>query len=149
MVITAAYQEYAAFFEPAAWDTYAQNIADVRSRLAESDLIVAEQDGRILGAVTFYPDGSRAQHETWPAGWAGIRLLAVHPSSRGRGIGRALMAECLQRCRKRGVATVGLHTTEVMAVARKMYERMGFVRAPEFDFHPASGAVVMAYRFDL
>jgi hypothetical protein len=37
----------------------------------------------------------------------------------------------------------------MMAVARAMYERMGFVRAPEFDFQPAPETVVMAYRLDL
>jgi hypothetical protein len=36
-----------------------------------------------------------------------------------------------------------------MDIARRMYERMGFVRVPEFDFHPAPGIVVMAYRLDL
>ena len=65
------------------------------------------------------------------------------------GIGRALMEECLRRCRDSATRTVGLHTTEQMAVARDMYERMGFVRVPAFDFHPAPGVVVMAYRLDL
>ena len=53
------------------------------------------------------------------------------------------------RCRKRGVRTIGLHTTVIMEVARGMYERMGFVRAPEYDFHPRPEVVVMAYRLDL
>jgi len=30
-----------------------------------------------------------------------------------------------------------------------MYERMGFVRVPEYDFHPAPGITVMAYRLQL
>jgi ribosomal protein S18 acetylase RimI-like enzyme len=59
------------------------------------------------------------------------------------------MDECVRRCRERGIATIGLHTTETMDIARRMYERMGFVRVPEFDFHPAPGVVVMAYRLDL
>jgi hypothetical protein len=36
-----------------------------------------------------------------------------------------------------------------MAVARNLYEAMGFERAPEFDFHPEPDVVVMAYRFDI
>lgn len=36
-----------------------------------------------------------------------------------------------------------------MHVAKGMYERMGFIRIPEYDFHPAPGVVVMAYRLDL
>ncbi len=59
------------------------------------------------------------------------------------------MNECFRRCREKGITKVGLHTTEIMDVARRMYERMGFVRVIEFDFHPRPGVVVMAYRLDL
>lgn len=149
IVIGAAYREYALLFPSEAWETYARNIVDVRSRLGETELIVAERSGNILGVVTFYPDGSRPGGEGWPAGWAGIRLLAVHPKYRGQGIARALMHECFRRCRELGIATVGLHTSEVMATARGMYERMGFVRADEFDFYPTDGTVVIAYLLDL
>jgi hypothetical protein len=34
-------------------------------------------------------------------------------------------------------------------VAKRMYEKMGFRRMPEFDFHPRPEVVVMAYRLDL
>ncbi len=101
------------------------------------------------GAITFYPKASHSERERWPAGWAGVRLLAVHPDARGLGIGRALMDECLRRCRQLSVSTLGLHTTELMDVARGMYERMGFVRTPDYDFEVDLGLVVMAYRLDL
>ena len=78
-----------------------------------------------------------------------MRLLAVHPDARGRGVGEALMRECMARARGRGATTLGLHTTRIMAVAQRMYERMGFVRAPEYDFHPAPRIVVMAYKMKL
>ncbi|MDO8532527.1 MAG: GNAT family N-acetyltransferase [Dehalococcoidia bacterium] len=148
-VMLAAYQQYEASFPTGRWERYAADILDVRGRLPHAELIVAEEAGRIVGAVTLYPDGSRSGMEGWPPEWAGVRLLAVHPDARGRGVGEALMRECMERSRKRGVTTLGLHTTTVMAVARGMYERMGFVRAPEYDFHPAPGIVVMAYRMKL
>mgnify|MGYP001615023020 FL=1 len=148
-VMLAAYQQYQASFPPGRWDAYAADILDVRSRLPHAELLIAEEAGRIVGAVTFYPDGSRSAVEGWPPTWAGVRLLAVHPDARGRGVGEALMRECMARSRKRGVNTLGLHTTRIMAVAQRMYERMGFVRAPEYDFHPAPRIVVMAYRMKL
>lgn len=144
-----AYHEYERYMPPQAWQTYLQDIMDVRGRLDTSELIVAELDGKLAGAVTFFSNASRSTGEGWPEGWAGVRLLAVHPAYRRQGIGRALMEECLRRCRARGIATVGLHTTAVMDTARRMYEKMGFVRVPEFDFHPRPGVVVMAYRLDL
>lgn len=148
-VISAAYAEYQPRIPAEVWDPYALEIADVRSRLAESVLIVAIQAGRVVGSVTFYPNAGRSEIEGWPSGWSGIRLVAVHPEARGLGIGRLLTEECIERSRLLGVATVGLHTTELMAIARAMYERMGFVRVPEYDFHPGPGITVMAYRLDL
>ena len=149
LLIRDAYLEYQAAFPPEVWEGYARDIMDVRSRLDTSELIVAERAGILVGAVTFYPNASQGEQAGWPPGYAGVRLLAVHPDARGTGIGRALMDECLRRSRLVAARTLGLHTTELMAVARGMYERMGFVRVPEFDFQPGPGVVVMAYRLDL
>ena len=149
LVIKAAYQEYAPHFPAKAWEDYVRNMTDVRGRLGDSELIVAERAGHILGAVTFYPDGSCYRQQKWPTDWAAIRLLAIHPESRRQGIARALMLECLQRCHDRGIATLGLHTTEVMIGAQKLYNKMGFVRVQEFDSHPRPGLIIMAYRLHL
>ena len=144
-----AYLEYQTHFSPEVWEGYVRDIMDVRSRLGVADLIVAEVAGRLSGVVTFFPEASHSERESWPVGWAGVRLLAVRPDARGLGIGRALMGECLRRCRQLAVPTIGLHTTEPMDVARGMYERMGFVRTPDYDFEAGPGLVVMAYRLDL
>ncbi len=149
LLIRDANQQYEKFLPPEAWKIVVEDMVDVRKRLNESQLIVAELDGRLTGTVTLYLDASRSSMEGWPAGWAGIRLLAVHPVYRRHGIGRALMEECIHRCRNHGITSTGLHTTKMMDVACRMYERMGFVRAPEFDVYPGPGLVVMAYRLDL
>jgi GNAT superfamily N-acetyltransferase len=78
-----------------------------------------------------------------------VRLLAVAPEARGQGIGTALMKECIRRARRLGAGCLNLHTTVVMQVAMRMYERMGFVRAPDLDFHPDPSITVKAYRLDL
>ena len=149
LLLRDAYRQYENFFRPETWKSYLEDIMDVPSRLGKSDLIVAELDRRMAGCVTLYLDGSQSFPEAWPGGWAVVRLLAVHPAYRDQGIGRALMEECIHRCRQAKIAAIGLHTTEVMDVARQMYERMGFVRVPEFDFHPAPGVTVMAYSLQL
>lgn len=56
------------------------------------------------------------------------------------------MDECIRRARARGAAYLGLHTMDVMRSAVRMYERMGFVRAPELDFSPAEGVLARGYR---
>jgi len=149
LLIKDTYQQYENFIPPERWKNYLADIMDVRGRLGQSELIVAELDHRLAGSVTLYLDGSQSFPEAWPRGWAVVRLLAVHPEYRGQGIGRALMEECIRRCRQAKVAAIGLHTTEAMDIARQMYERMGFVRVPEHDFHPAPGVTVMAYHLQL
>jgi ribosomal protein S18 acetylase RimI-like enzyme len=148
-VMVAAYEEYIPPDAAGEVRAYRDDIRDVRSRLAHARLIVAAERARILGAVTYYPDGSREGHAGWPREWAVIRLLGVHPDARGRGVGRALTAECIRRARAGGSHAVGLHTTEFMAIARAMYERIGFVRVPALDFRPSPWLHVMAYRLDL
>jgi ribosomal protein S18 acetylase RimI-like enzyme len=149
LLLKDAYEQYQTFIPPEAWKRYLEDIMDIRSRLSESDLIVAKLDRRLVGCVTLYLDGSKTFPEAWPQGWAVVRLLAVHPKYRGQGIGRALMEECIRRCRQSKISAIGLHTTEVMDIARRMYQRMSFERFPESDFHPAPGITVMAYRLRL
>ena len=149
LLIRDAYQEYQAHFAPQHWEGYARDIMDVRSRLDTSELIVAENPGGLVGAVTFYPNISPSNQGGWPAGWTGIRLLAVSPDARGMGVGRVLMDECLRRSRLMSATAMGLHTTELMAVARAMYARMGFVQVPEYDFQAEPEVLVLGYRLDL
>ena len=150
-VMVAAYEEYRPALSERAWEGYKADIADGRGRLPQSNLIVAVEDGRVLGAVTYYPPRSVSPVEGggWPASWAGVRLLGVGPDARGKGVGRLLMDDCTNRARAEGAKALGLHTTELMSIARAMYERMGFERVPEYDFHPTPTFLVMAYRLIL
>jgi ribosomal protein S18 acetylase RimI-like enzyme len=148
-LIQEAYRQYKRYLPPPRWKIYLEDMANVQGRLEESELIVAEEKGRLAGTVTLYLKAMEIFRDRWPDGWAYVRLLAVHPDYRGRGIGQSLMDECVRRCRAHGIATIGLHTIAFMDVAQRMYERMGFVRAPEHDFHPETGGVIMAYRLDL
>ncbi len=146
-----SYRQYSKDVPEHLWKDYEAEIADVQRRVPFADLIVAERAGRIIGAVTFYPDATLSEHEGWPEGFAEIRLLAVDPNARGLGLGRMLTDECIDRARANRNPTIGLHTSYLMEVAREMYERMGFVRCPEFDFQPDPDVDIfaIAYRLDL
>ena len=79
---------------------------------------------------------------------AGIRLLAVAPTARGRGIGKALTLHCVERARALGRSAVVLHTTRAMETAWRMYEQLGFRRSAELDFR--QGALeVFGFELDL
>ncbi len=127
------YGEFRVHFSIAAWEHYLGEIVDVRGRLADSELIVAEREGCLVGTIGFFPDASRSSLEAWPAGWVSIRTLGVLDDARRQGVGEALVRECLQRARQRGALAAGLHTAPYLAAATRLYERLGFRRAPEFD----------------
>jgi predicted N-acetyltransferase YhbS len=149
-VTLAAYHEYAARM-PGFWDGYRQNIVTSLRDVGEAEQFVAEHGGAIVGTVLLYPPRRMkiSQSESLDMPWPEVRLLAVAPSARGRGVGGALMRECMRRVRRSGGGVLSLHTTDMMQTAMRMYERMGFVRAPELDFHPAPGVTVKGYRLDL
>ncbi len=148
-VILNSYAEYAPMLPSQAWELYSQNILDVRSRMAESELLVAVENGEIVGSATFYPARIKRARSVWPTEWTGVRLIAVPPERRGRGIGKALVEECIRRSRELNARALALHTTPYMKLARGMYERMGFVRVPEYDFQPRTELTVVAYKYDL
>ncbi|HYF16026.1 MAG TPA: GNAT family N-acetyltransferase [Phycisphaerales bacterium] len=66
---------------------------------------------------------------------AEFRLLAVHRSARGKGVGEALVAECIRRAAAPPLAarSLVLWTQPRMTAAQRLYERTGFRRAPERD----------------
>jgi ribosomal protein S18 acetylase RimI-like enzyme len=102
----------------------------VCGRLGGSELIVAEIADQLVGTVAYYPEASRSALERWPVGDPHARRA---PHARGRGVGEALACESLCRARAREAAAVGLLTNPFMAAANRLYARLGFRRAPEFD----------------
>ncbi len=143
-LIVDAYAEYAARMSPDAWSTYASDIANVRGRLADAELLVAECDGRLVGSVTIFTGWRGAQEGT-----CGVRLLAVPPAERGNGVGRALMVAARDRARESGKQRLVLTTTQEMGAVRDLTEQMGFVREPALDHEPAPGVRLQGYALAL
>lgn len=135
-----AYDEYRDAIGPQGWEMYAANIASTLDSVDPGDCIVAVREGRVVGSVLL-----GRPNDAYPE----VRLLAVPPAERGRGIGQSLMDECKRRARAAGATHLSLHTTELMQTALRMYERMGFERTPETDFRPAPNFVVMGFRLEL
>jgi GNAT superfamily N-acetyltransferase len=145
-----AFQQYAAVMPPPRWEGYRENILATLTDLSPAQQIVAEKEGIIVGSVLLYPPGTAfSTPNEGPLTCPEVRLLAVAPEARGQGIGTALMQECIRRARSLGATCLNLHTTDMMQVAMRMYEGMGFVRAPELDFHPDPSVTVKAFRLDL
>lgn len=139
-----AYAEYAERMSPDAWSAFAQNIANVRGRMQDAEVLVAERDGKLVGTVTLFTDWRGAQSDSY-----GVRLLSVPPQERGTGVGRALMESCIERARRERKDRVVLTSTQEMGAARDLYERLGFVREPALDHEPAPGVRAEGYALKL
>ena len=144
-----AYAEFGTRMPLVNWRGLRATIIRTLDQPGLADVIVAELDGAIVGSVLLFPSQVDAYGGSAAAGWPQLRLLAVHPQIRGRGIGKLLMETCITRARNNGAAVLGLHTGDSMIVALPMYERRGFVRVPELDFDVPDGELVKAYHLDL
>ena len=115
---------------------YEAELTDAGRRAREAELLVAVDDGQVLGTVTWCPPTSPwrelATSQTkrsfgcsrWP------RLDAV------AGVGRALVEACLDRARAAGMREVLLSSLPQMTAAHALYREFGFVPRPELDHSP-------------
>jgi ribosomal protein S18 acetylase RimI-like enzyme len=124
-VSVVSYQEYAEALTPENWEIMKQTLSSI-SRFAEpATFIVGEHNNRVIGSVAYYSPGY-SDIRIFPSDWASIRLLAVLPEYRGRGIGKALTQTCIERAKRDGAEVIGLYTSELMVTAREMYAQLGF-----------------------
>ncbi|MEU9300651.1 GNAT family N-acetyltransferase [Streptomyces sp. NPDC048269] len=130
-------------------DEYLHVLRDVAGRAAQAEVLVAEQDGRVLGGVTFAAPGSPLADIAGPDE-AEFRMLAVAHEARGQGAGEALVRACVERARAiEGVTGLVLSTQHSMAGAHRIYARLGFVRTPERDWAPIEGLRLLTYELKL
>ncbi len=84
-------------------------------------LLVARDGPEIVGtaAVVVY---------TTPI-WRKARIedVVVDQSARGRGVGEALVKQCIEIARERGAAIVELQSARSREAANRLYPRLGFV----------------------
>jgi N-acetylglutamate synthase-like GNAT family acetyltransferase len=112
---------------------YVDELRAAAHRALHAELIVAEDEGTVVGTVTLASAGS-PYAEIARAGEIEIRMLAVAPAARGRGVGEALVRAALERAWSTGAEAVVLTTLTPMLAAQRVYERIGFTRDPARDW---------------
>jgi GNAT superfamily N-acetyltransferase len=91
-------------------------------------LLVAEMDGDVVGTMqlSFLPGLARRG-----ALRAQVEAVRVAESTRGSGLGAAMMEWAIDEARKRGCALVQLTSDKSRTDAHRFYQRLGFVSSHE------------------
>lgn len=142
-VTALAYRE---FVRPgdAGWNEYLDRIADVRDRAGRTVVLVAVEDGRIMGSATLELEGRTEEGEPpVPREEAHVRMVGVPPEARRRGIARMLMEACIEEAHRAGKRRLTLNTTQRMKAAQALYEALGFERMQDRLF--PDGFVLLGY----
>ncbi len=104
--------------------SYQDNIPDsFFARSGPEAHLVAEYDGQVVGYLRLqdkypFPEGS---------GVLTINGLAVDQEARGRGVATALLNAAAAEGTLRGARKISLHVHSTNTVARRLYERHGYV----------------------
>ena len=127
------------------------NIGRFTEKGAARGLVAIPPGGELVGGVVYFGDmaeyGSGGT-ATGVKNASGIRLLGVDPRYRNAGAGKALTNACINLAREQGHSQVILHTTQVMQVAWRLYQRLGFERSDDLDFSQ-QGLPVFGFRLKL
>jgi GNAT superfamily N-acetyltransferase len=99
-------------------------------------LLLAEQGGTLVGCVFAQPKDDALY----------IGKLAVRPSSRGLGIGGALMAAAREEARRLGIATLELQTRIELTENHALFAHFGFVKTGETTHDGFSRATSITMR---
>ena len=101
-------------FTGESWD---EEWADTRRQLDAGGVFLAEDDGKAIGVAKIDTPGHGAMH---------VHLVHVRPDARRRGVGKALLRECVAHARDSGVQTISLHVLTTNEPARTIWRRLGF-----------------------
>ncbi|WP_454051407.1 GNAT family N-acetyltransferase [Cellulomonas sp. Marseille-Q8402] len=118
-------------------EDYEDELRDAARRAREAVLLVAVVPGGagdvVLGTLTLAPYATSYAEVAEP-GELELRMLAVAPEARRRGVAERLVTAALREAVARRARGVVLSTLPEMAAARRLYDRLGFAAAPDRDW---------------
>jgi len=82
--------------------------------------LVAEEKGQLLGGAGIFPSAGL------PEGVCELVKMYLHKAARGKGLGRLLINQCLEKAKELGYKKVYLETMPELGKAVSVYEKFGF-----------------------
>jgi len=116
LLLRESFREYEPAYTPEAFDITTPRKHEIEDRIRHWTVWVALHANVIVGTVSAHSEGS-ALH---------IRSMAVHPSMRGQGVGKLLLARVEDFACANGYKRLILNTTPFLTRAIRLYEGFGF-----------------------
>jgi N-acetylglutamate synthase-like GNAT family acetyltransferase len=110
-----------------------------KSHSSRERIWIVEKGGRIVGSVAIVKFSDKE---------AQLRWLLLDPDVRGQGLGRRLLKEALNFCKKAGYSSVFLWTVNTLPVASMLYQSAGFKQTEELT-HELWGSIVTEVKYEL
>lgn len=115
---------------------------------AAAHLLVAEQDGAVLGVVALLAPGEPSRAVALEDE-AELARLVVSSTARRQGIGRALTDRCAELARNEGWPAISLWSRPYQRAGHRLYESLGYRRHPERDSTDETGFGRLVFRLGL
>lgn len=149
-LLVESYQQYEhEYTNPHQWEDYLANIKASVDNPDVKKILIAKNNVNILGTLQLFESSEKAYQKPELQIFSPIiRLLAVHPQARGRGVAQELLKAGLHFAKSQGANKLYLHTGDKMQKAIRLYEWFGFKRDQTKEFMN-NDILVKCYRFDL
>ncbi len=119
-----------------------------QTQAAAAHLLVAEQDGAVVGVVALLAPDQPSRAVALPDE-AELARLVVSSTFRRQGVGRALADRCAELTRSEEWSAISLWSRPYQRAGHRLYESLGYRRRPERDSVDETGFDRLVFRLDL
>lgn len=129
--LTELFDQYRIFYHKDSDIPAAENFLKQRIENKDSEIFVAESNGRLVGFVQLYPLFSSTRMKRY---WL-LNDLFVNENYRGKGFSKQLIEEAKQLAKSTDAAGILLETGKSNDVGNKLYPSCGFELYDEVNFY--------------
>ena len=125
------FDQYRVFYHKESDIPAAESFLKERIEKADSEIFVAENDGKLIGFVQLYPLFSSTRMKRY---WL-LNDLFVNENYRGKGFSKELIEEAKELSKSTNAAGILLETGKSNDVGNKLYPSCGFELYDEVNFY--------------
>ncbi|WP_027384619.1 GNAT family N-acetyltransferase [Epilithonimonas caeni] len=131
MQLSQLFDEYRMFYHKTSDLSGAQQFLSERLEKKDSEIFVAEDEGKLVGFVQLYPLFSSTRMKRY---WL-LNDLYVNSNSRGKGFSKVLIEQAKELCRTSNACGMYLETGKENLIGNQLYPSAGFKKYDEVNFY--------------